>query len=354
MKKILFIVSNLKVGGGAEKSVTMLVKGLKEHYDIEILTFYNFLNEYSCSVKRHSFNYKYNNNLIIKVKRLLLTFPLRLKKFLKQNKYDLVISNAEDANIVSLICKRLFKFKLWTVIRNDIFDKKHPYNKFNNLHKFADKRIVLTQALQKKANFKTVVIPNAIDLDEIKNKKNEPIKEKRLFDKKTILMVGRFARQKNHLWFFDVFENIKDTNLLLIGNGPLEKELKEKQQKNIYFLGTKKNVYKYLNKVDVFVLPSLHEGMPRALMEALACGCVCIANDCETGPRELIGVDLNKKLNKFVKTKYGYLVPFNNKKEFVKALNDALKNGKRIKEDQRFSINNITKQWVDEIEKCVE
>ena len=356
-KRILFVVSNLKVGGGAEKSVTMLTKGLKKHYDVELLTFYDFKEEYLCDVKRYSFNYKYSNSTIQKIQRLLFMFPLKLKRFLKTHKYDLVVSNAEDANVVSLICKKYFKnYKLWTVIRNDIFDKKHPYHKFNFLQKHADKRIVLTKALQQRASFKTTVLENAIEINEINKKKNEAVtgKEKDLFKKKTIVMVGRLAPQKNYSWFFDVFKEIKhDTNLLVIGNGPLEKELKEKakNQKNIHFLGTKTNVYKYLNKADVFVLPSLFEGMPRVLMEALACGCVCVANDCETGPRELLDVRLSKELKRYEKTKYGYLVPFNNKEEFVKALNDALEKGKRIEPDTRFELENITKKWVGEIEK---
>ena len=355
-KKILFIVSNLKVGGGAENSVAILTKGLAKYYDVEILTFYNFKNEYEYFVKRHNFNYNYANNIIIKSFRILVYFPLKLRQFLKNNKYDLVVSNAEDANMVALICKKMLKFKLWTVIRNNIFSKGNAYYRFKNLHNTADKTIVLTKAMQKRVKFDTVAIGNAIELDEINKKKKEAItgKEKKLFEKKTIVMVGRLASQKNYAWFFDMFKDIEeDVNLLVIGNGPLEQELKEKtkNQKNIHFLGTKNNVYKYLNKADVFVLPSLFEGMPRALMEALASGCVCVANDCQTGPRELLGVELNKELKTYNKTKYGYIVPFNNKDEFKKACDDALKKGKKIKSDTRFELNNIIEKWIREIKK---
>lgn len=351
-KKLLFVVSNLGIGGGAEKSVALVAKGLKDFYDVEILTFYDFKEEYKCPVKRHSLGFNYSNSLVKKGFRLLFYFPYLVSGFLKRNKYDVVISNAEDANVTCLVSKKVFfDFNLWTVIRNDVFDKSHPYRRVNFLQKYADKRIVLTKALQSKCPFDSVVLENALDFNEIQIKRKEkiPREEQTLFNKKTILMIGRLSEQKNHLWFFEIFKKLKDVNLIIIGNGPLEKKLKQKAYKNIYFLGTKNNVYKYLNKCDVFVLPSLYEGMPRVLMEALACGCVCVANDCETGPRELLGVELTKELKRYKQTKYGYLVPFNNKGEFVKALNDALKHGKKIQPDTRFKLENITKKWTREI-----
>ena len=308
-KKILFVVSNLKVGGGAEKSVSLISSGLSKYYDVELLTFYDFDNEYSYDVKRHSFGFKYRQNIFAKGFRFLFVFPFLLRRFLKKNRYNLVVSNAEDANLVSLVTKKFFyKFRLWTVIRNNVFDKGNSYYYFRNFHKASDNIIVLTKALQKKFPFKTSVIGNAIEIDEIDSMKKEPLEEKELFKKKTILMVGRFTTQKNYSWFFDVFKKLgrKDVNLLILGNGVMENELIERAKNigNIYFLGTKKNVYKYMNKADVFVLASLYEGMPRVLMEALAVGCVCVANDCVSGPRELLDVSLDKRLKGYEKTKY--------------------------------------------------
>ena len=43
------------------------------------------------------------------------------------------------------------------------------------------------------------------------------------------------------------------------------------------------------------------------------------------------------------------MVPFNNKKEFIKALNDALDKGKRIKPDERFKLESIVRKWREEI-----
>jgi glycosyltransferase involved in cell wall biosynthesis len=127
--------------------------------------------------------------------------------------------------------------------------------------------------------------------------------------------------------------------------------LKKIAPTNVHFLGIKKNVFPYLKKTDVFALPSLYEGMPRVLMEALACGCTCVVNDFKTGSRELLDVGLNEELKTFRKTKYGYLVPFNNKEEFVKALNAALTKSKKIKPDTRYDLKKITEMWRVEIDK---
>jgi hypothetical protein len=188
-KKILFIVSSMKVGGGAEKSVSLLVKGLSKYYDVQLLTFYDFEKEYDVKqVKRNSFAEKYCENVFVKAYRFFIKYPLMLKIFLKRNKYDLVISNAEDANLISLFTKKFFyKFDLWCVIRNNIFDDKNVFYKFNKLHKYADKNIVLTNELKNlafKNGLETINISNALDIKEINVLKNKELNEKNHFNKK--------------------------------------------------------------------------------------------------------------------------------------------------------------------------
>ena len=355
-KKILFIVSNLKVGGGAEKSVTLITKGLKEHYDVELLTFYKHEKEYEYYVKRHDLGYTPANSIIKKGLRYFLFAPYKLSRFLRKNKYDLVVSNISDTNLLTLITKGIFykKFKLWSNIR--CYMTIPIYKKTFPLYKNADKIIVLTKALQQHTKYPSTVINNAIETQIINHKKKLNIKkeDQKLFNKKTILMVGRLTEQKNHKWFItEVFNKLKqDINLIILGTGPLEKELKEltKNNPNIHFLGVKENPYTYMNKADIFVLPSLFEGMPRALMESLACGTTSIANDCETGPREILNVPLNKEINTYQKTKYGYLVPFNDAQEYQKAIVHALKQKKKPEPDTRYELKNIIKKWVEEIE----
>lgn len=78
---------------------------------------------------------------------------------------------------------------------------------------------------------------------------------------------------------------------------------------DINFVGNMKEVYKYYNSAEIFVLTSNYEGFPNALIEAMHFGLACISTDCPTGPAELIDNEIN-----------GFLIPMNN----VTALADKL------------------------------
>jgi glycosyltransferase involved in cell wall biosynthesis len=103
--------------------------------------------------------------------------------------------------------------------------------------------------------------------------------------------VGRFNKPKNHLFLIDIFKEIliKEPNayLLLIGDGPLHeivynKVLELKLDKNVVFTGIRTDVSRLLNAVDLFVMPSLHEGLPLALIEAQVAGIPCLISDTIT------------------------------------------------------------------------
>ena len=100
--------------------------------------------------------------------------------------------------------------------------------------------------------------------------------------------VGRFDRVKNHTFIIDVFSEISkvrsDACLVLIGEGKEQLSIQEKCKalgldKNVYFLGTRNDVSDILQIMDVFIFPSIHEGLGIALIEAQAAGLKCIASD---------------------------------------------------------------------------
>lgn len=97
--------------------------------------------------------------------------------------------------------------------------------------------------------------------------------------------VGRFTKQKNHRMLLDIFDAIHrmrgDARLILIGAGPLEKEIREKTkglqlENSVLFLGVRKDVPNLMQAMDVFLMPSLYEGLPIAAVEAQASGLPCI------------------------------------------------------------------------------
>ncbi|RST72545.1 glycosyltransferase family 1 protein [Siminovitchia acidinfaciens] len=100
--------------------------------------------------------------------------------------------------------------------------------------------------------------------------------------------VGRFSLQKNHSFLIDVFAKYSKMNdhavLLLIGDGPLRKEMEEKVrtlylEKKVFFLGVRSDINRVLQGLDLFVFPSLHEGLPVSLMEAQGADLPCLISD---------------------------------------------------------------------------
>ncbi len=137
------------------------------------------------------------------------------------------------------------------------------------------------------------VIHNAIDYDKFKYNSNirKKMREEFNFKDSDIVIghVGRFVEQKNHSFLIDVFYKCYEQNnnykLLLVGTGELEEFIKEKVrslgiENNVIFAGFQSNVNDYMHAMDLFVFPSLFEGLGLVLIEAQACGlpCFCTAN----------------------------------------------------------------------------
>jgi glycosyltransferase involved in cell wall biosynthesis len=136
------------------------------------------------------------------------------------------------------------------------------------------------------------VINNGIDVesfvfDEIRREKVR--NELGLSNKFVIGHIGRFSPEKNHEFIIDIFKAIKkeksDSFLMLIGgdNG-LEDDIKEKAKKegvfqDIIFMGMRTDISDLLQAMDVFVFPSIYEGLPVTLVEAQAAGIKCIISD---------------------------------------------------------------------------
>jgi len=100
--------------------------------------------------------------------------------------------------------------------------------------------------------------------------------------------VGRLAPTKGPSYLIKAFVNIKEkmpkAHLILLGAGPLKEELQQQVAEasvyqSVHFLGYRNNIEVLLKAMDVFVLSSIAEGMPRAILEAMAAGVPCIATE---------------------------------------------------------------------------
>ena len=116
--------------------------------------------------------------------------------------------------------------------------------------------------------------------------------------------VGRFNPPKNHPFLIDVFKSVHDKNrnskLLLVGTGNGQSNIREKVDNlglsnSVFFLGNRGDVNRILQAMDVFLFPSLYEGLGIAALEAQAAGLPCIISD--SVPSECRVTDLAESLD---------------------------------------------------------
>lgn len=143
---------------------------------------------------------------------------------------------------------------------------------------------------------KSLVINNAIDCDKFAY--NKDVREQlraELGVKDEVLLgnVGSLKIQKNHTFLLDIFHHLlnKDRKhiykLLIVGDGPLSEELKSKCiqlgiDRHVIWTGARKDVHRLLQAMDIFLLPSLYEGLPVIGIEAQASGVPCLFSDTIT------------------------------------------------------------------------
>ncbi len=105
-----------------------------------------------------------------------------------------------------------------------------------------------------------------------------------------ILSVGRITSQKGHAYLLEaipqVLQEYSKAVFAIVGDGPLLPDLKEQAEvlgiaSAVRFLGTRDDIYRLLEAADVFVLPSISEGMPMALLEAMGMGVTVLASNLE-------------------------------------------------------------------------
>lgn len=145
------------------------------------------------------------------------------------------------------------------------------------------------------------VLPNGIELE--KYDYNEAVrKEMRtklgLEDRFVVGHAGRFSDQKNHTFLLDIFKEIARKNdkavLLLFGVGELVEPMKEKAkrlgiQERVIFYGASSEMEKMYQAMDIFLMPSLHEGLPVTGVEAQASGLPCVFADTITKEVDITG-----------------------------------------------------------------
>lgn len=198
------------------------------------------------------------------------------------------------------------------------------------------------------------IVPNPINIQMLSE---SPKKAKNI---KKIITAGRLVNQKNQMLLVQAFSKIAtdfpEVNLEIYGEGPLMQDLLDQisglsLSNRAFVMGRSESMHQTYADSDLFVLTSNYEGMPNALLEAMASGLPCISTDCPTGPKDIIIHEEN-----------GLLIPVNNVNALQGALtkllgdidlaNKLAASGHHMCQDQ-YTPTKIAEEFIDKLAKTV-
>lgn len=290
-------------------------------------------------------------------------YKKEMKEFLKEHpEYKIIHSNLEERSYLPLKAaknagvpvrishahNRPLGFDIKTLVR---YYFRWRLKKVNT-HMFACGNEAGDWLYGKKNRDKVIQINNAIDAKEFSYNKEKSLEMKKKLgvDEKTVIgHVGRFFAQKNHPFLIDIFKSIHDkdpnTVLLLVGGGELDdalmNQMKEKVnslglKNHIMFLGVREDMADILQAFDLFLLPSLYEGLPVTMIEAQASGLPCVISDKVPIQCDITGntrvVSLEESTDKWAKEVLDYVKEYDRQDTF----NQIKEAGFDIKENAKW------------------
>lgn len=186
-------------------------------------------------------------------------------------------------------------------------------------------------------------IQNGVDLALFRNPSDKSVLKQRLgIDPgcHVIGMVGNLRPEKNHKFLIDAFRllirELPNCVLVLVGEGPLRRDLEQYapellMEKKLMLLGVRNDIPDIMHSFDVYCLPSLHEGLPMTLLEAMASSVPVVGTDVE-GIRDLVQDGIN-----------GLLSPLGDSEKLASRLREVLQDeslGKKLVENGTVCVRN--------------
>lgn len=257
---------------------------------------FDFLVENTCKIiDREKIESMGGKVIIIPPYTKIFKYIKELKKIFKEGNYDIVHSNMNTLSVFTLFAAWLAKVKIRIAHSHSTTNKKEwkknivknilrPFSKLFATDYFACSELAGRWLFGNRTfnEGKVTIINNAIEVERFlysEEVRKQMRKELNVEDKFVIGHIGRFVEQKNHSYLIDIFYEVQkerpNSILLLVGNGPLYEEIYKKVEKlgiseKVIFAGVHKHPEKYYQAMDVFVLPSLYEGLPVVGVEAQA------------------------------------------------------------------------------------
>ena len=284
-----------------------------------------------------------------------ITSPYFIKRYLKHQQPDFLISMPAYVNIMAIVSSLISNWQGKLVITEHAVMTQEQiehkgelalgYMPFyaRMLYRFSDAIVGVSSGVINDLNIKVGidspkmhVIPNAVDIDFVINSSkviSSPHKWLNC-DTPCFIFVGRLVAQKNIPLLIESFAEVRnniDAKLLIIGEGALKAELERKVrslslEKDVEFIDFTDNPYSYMKYADCFVLTSREEAFGLVLVESLSLNTPIVAIDSiGCGPREILD-----------NGRYGALIPQGNKKSLVESMISTVTSKECNKNDLSF------------------
>lgn len=322
MIKVLQVIGGLNRGGAETMMMNIFRKVDKVNYQFYFLVFYPSNEHQDYEEEIINLGGKIIN---LHTKNIFFNF-VNFCKILQKYKFDVIHVNTLFNSFLYIFPAMLFKVRI-RITHSHSTGNMLKKNLVSKIYMSISRKIINISSnvyiacsvdagyyLFGKDIFKNkgIVLNNSVDTNLFHPQKienNYPGIEK---DTLLIGCIGSFYNVKNHIFLINLAEYIVKNNLLsnfkfiFIGKGYLENELKreianKKLDDYFVFLGTRTDIDKLMNILDILVMPSLYEGIPVTLIEAQACGLPCIVSN-----RISKDVDLNLNLISFYEINDNY------------------------------------------------
>jgi len=292
-KKNIVILMPWMTFGGAETLVYNYTSQINDDFNFFFITGLLCKNEWEYKFKKVS-------SEVFHIPNLFLGNKLNLDyvcNFLKVRKVSVIhiIHNSFLFEILPEIKKRFPHIKVITTLFNDQaehFDNAIKYSSNIDIFISDNKKVTahLQARIEQKKKYK--VIPNGVDVEKKfrLNKTDRDFQRKKLNVKDNeiaVFFIGRLSAEKKPDSFLEVASSLvkQDNNIkfFIVGDGPMTKEviniISKVNNKRLTYLGYQSNVVPFLSAADIFVLPSVIEGFPLSILEAMSMEVVVIASD---------------------------------------------------------------------------
>ncbi len=347
--------------GGAEKKLLELVKYMdRTKFNTTICSF--GLVEH---IRQDFENVGVKVTTISRKKKLDAGLILKVAKLIQNEQIDVVMSTLFYADVVGALAGRIGGVKAifsWETISAPEWLLKRRLWSYKFAVRFCDRVIAVSRAtarfLKEKRGVpasKIVVIPYGVDLKKYTTEENFEIRKKLglNMDDRVIGVVGRLHPQKGHIYLIRAAEkivaNFPDVKFVFAGDGDLRAELEKlvltkNLGGNFLFLGYRSDIPDVIKAFDIFALPSLYEGLPNVVLEAMASG------------KPVVATAVDGTVEAVVDGVTGYLVPVKDTEALSKAIIKLLEDrklmeqmGKRARE--RVEKNFSLEKQVDSFER---